>query len=124
MRNIDQARLEMKRLIREEGCGKGIKFESVGLRFGFAKRHHEIRAVRSGGTDEEFDLSGLFVHHEKMSLARVRWHLERHDELLSNKRPMLLSSEGGNNYVVDGCHRTVALVLLGVDRFTYASWVL
>jgi hypothetical protein len=102
---------------------RGIPYDSVGLNLGYGKKHSEVKSMPI--TPEKFiqhSIHGLFVHHEKMNISRVKWHIEHCEDLFNNVRPMLLSIENGNKYIIDGCHRTVALILFGVKSFPYATW--
>jgi len=68
------------------------------------------------------DLSGLLVHHERLNIGRIRWHLDHYDDLVNGVRPMLLLRHEGKGFIVDGCHRSAALVLSGFTAFDYLTY--
>jgi hypothetical protein len=72
--------------------------------------------------EEEHELFGLIVHHGKMNVKRVRWHIEHYEELISGVRPMYLFVRGDKKYIVDGCHRSSALVMAGFSRFKFLTY--
>lgn len=123
MLNKDEALARLNDLFVPGLARRGIPYASVGLNFGYGRRHPDIKnIVPSSEIFVEHELPGLYVHHEKMNISRVKWHIEHCDDLFANVRPMLLSIERGNKYIIDGCHRTVALILFGIESFPYATW--
>lgn len=103
---------------------RGVPYSAVGLNFGYSKKHADIKPLSAlKGTLVSHELNGLYAHHEKMSISRIKWHIEHCDDLFNNVRPMLLSVEDDKKYIIDGCHRTVALLLFGVESFPYATFI-
>lgn len=118
MLNQEEALLYLKYLIQNKRGNKGIPYAVVGLGLGYAKHQNHDGDWESMPT-EVHGLKGLLVHHEKMSIQRIRWHLNHYDELISGFRPMRLCVDGDKKFVFDGCHRTVALLIVGFDEFEF-----
>ena len=120
---LTRAYEEIRRIRDRHRTNKGIRLSDLGLSYGLTVRQHRINSGDwSGQPLVRHTLRDLYVHHEILSLPRIRWHLERHEELLSGVRPMYVCVHGNRGYVIDGCHRTGALILLGLNEFDYFTW--
>ena len=121
MINQEDALISLKKIIQEKKGNKGIPYKVMDLGFGYSNHHKHITCEWDEMPTETHDLSGLLVHHEKMSIQRVRWHLNHYEELISGFRPMHLCIEGDRKFIFDGCHRTVALLIVGFERFEFKT---
>ena len=118
MLNKDEALAELKYLIHNKRGNKGIPYEAMGLKLGYS-RHQNHGGDWNCMPIENHALNGLLVHHEKMSISRIRFHLNHYEELISGFRPMRLCIEGDKKFIFDGCHRTAALLIVGFERFDF-----
>jgi hypothetical protein len=122
MKNKDEAHMALRQLINSIRPAKGIPYHMVGMGFGLTPRYQHLGPNNWATADlVEHEISETLCHHEKLSIARVRWHIEHYDELVSGYRPMMLFVEGAKKYIVDGCHRTAALSLSGIYSFQYLT---
>jgi|688.fasta_scaffold325167_2 hypothetical protein len=114
---------ELRRLIRQSNGSKGIRHSELGFGFGSSVKQHAISGHEWLAQPlVRHELSGLVVHHERLNIRRIRWHLDNYGDLINGVRPMYLLIHDGRRYIVDGCHRTAALLLSGVTDFAYLTW--
>lgn len=126
-----RGRDELRRLIRRENGSKGIRYGDLGFGFGSSVKQHAITGrswENIGGSSWasapllRHDLSGLIVHHERLNIRRITWHLDHYDDLMNGVRPMLLLIHEGRRFIVDGCHRSAVLVLCGFTAGDYLTY--
>lgn len=119
MLDKEHALAELRQLVQGKRWHKGVPYGPIGL--GYGKSMHNVHASMSWGhlPLETHRLEGLLVHREKMSLSRIRWHLNHYEELISGYRPMHLCVDGDRKFIFDGCHRTVALLIVGFEEFEF-----
>ena len=121
-KNQQEAHLALKDLLNSLRPAKGVPYAVVGLGFGLTPKHHRVSAEQWGSAPlQRHQIPGLLAHHEKMSIGRIRWHIENYDDLINGVRPMMLLVDGENKYIVDGCHRTAALHICGIAEFDYLT---
>lgn len=118
-----RGRDELRRLIRRENGSKGIRYGDLGFGFGSSVKQHAITSVsQSVLPSVRHDLSGLIVHHERLNIRRITWHLDHYDDLVNGVLPMLLLIHEGQRFIVDGCHRSAVLVLCGFTAGDYLTY--
>lgn len=114
---------ELRYLIRRENGSKGIRHGDLGFGFGSSVKQHAITRIDEATLPlVRHELSGLIVHHERLNIRRIAWHLDHYDDLVKGVRPMLLLIHDGRRYIMDGCHRSAALVLCGFTSGDYLTY--